>query len=257
MLPTQDRFAALARSSPWRWRSLRFTAHWRGAVRAKAVRAWVRRPRSIRVEAMDGELLVADLDDNPGPAVAVVTSVGRSRRMPTISPRSPNARQPEFDVDGLVRHRPYAVDLEYDDPMYVNYHWVAMLDPVEFADGVDEETGELGTAPVSVANLGEVDHHGRPAWQADLRPTTYYDPALRVLRAVVLSGKRGPRGRSRWPHAAGSRSESAVRRRASSPPRRRHRGVRLHRGDRWLTCREWPRPVHRSRRRAHAGLSVP
>lgn len=42
-------------------------------------------------------------------------------------------------------------------------------------DGVDDETS--GTLePASISGLTEVDHHGRVAWQADLRPNPSYDP---------------------------------------------------------------------------------
>lgn len=134
---------------------------WRGADRLQPVRAWLRRPGSLRVEAMDGELLTAERDETLGG---------------TIAPLSPGAPRPEFDADGLVAHRPRSGYLHYDDPMYVNYQWVAMLDPAEFADGVVAETGEPGPAPVSVAGLSEVEHHGRTAWQAELRPNWTYDP---------------------------------------------------------------------------------
>jgi hypothetical protein len=59
--------------------------------------------------------------------------------------------------------------------MYRDYFWVAMLDPVELADGRDPVTGAQrpGTA---IDTVVEVEHGGRPAWEAILRPTSYYDP---------------------------------------------------------------------------------
>jgi hypothetical protein len=54
--PSVDDFAALARSSPWRWSTLRFTD---GRIRAEArdgVRAWLRRPEALRVETLGGAL---------------------------------------------------------------------------------------------------------------------------------------------------------------------------------------------------------
>lgn len=169
-----DRFAALARSSPWRWRTLRFTVESRGDS-ASPVRAWVRRPDCLRVETPDGELIVATRE-RPRGSVMQLTSDGRSRELPIVSPLDPGAPRPEFRPDGLVSRRPRDWPLHYDDPMYVNYRWVAMLDPAEFADGLDEETGETTPNPVDVSGLTEVDHHGRLAWQADLRPNQSYEP---------------------------------------------------------------------------------
>lgn len=169
-----ERFAALARSSPWLWRTLRFTVEWRGDS-ALPVRAWVRRPDCLRVESPDGGLIVATREWPRG-SVMQLTSDGSSREVPIVSPLDPGAPQPEFRPDGLVSRRPRDSSVHYDDPMYVNYRWVAMLDPAEFADGLDEETGETTPNPVDIAGLTEVDHHGRLAWQADLRPNPSYEP---------------------------------------------------------------------------------
>ncbi|HEX6329556.1 MAG TPA: hypothetical protein VFZ72_23535 [Jiangellaceae bacterium] len=91
--------------------------------------------------------------------------------------------EPEFDELGLVRNRPYG--LMPDDPMYENYHWVAMLDPRELADGVQ---GEPDLPPLVVENLTEVDHHGRPVWEAVVRPTDAYDP--RCACCALLFGAK-------------------------------------------------------------------
>jgi hypothetical protein len=53
--PSADTFVALARSSPWRWSTLRFTVRWPGD-RTAPLRAWLRRPDVLRVETEDGEL---------------------------------------------------------------------------------------------------------------------------------------------------------------------------------------------------------
>ena len=65
--------------------------------------------------------------------------------------------------DGLVAERP-TQDVDYDDPMYRNYSWVAMLDPVELSHHVE------------VADLRLAEVAGRPAWRADLRAVPGYDP---------------------------------------------------------------------------------
>lgn len=172
MEPTAEVFAALARSSPWRWRTLRFTAAWRGRDR-EPVRAWLRRPDGLRVESLDGELLVAT---EAASLQGVLLPDGRVREERRVTPLAADAPRPELRPDGLVARRPDAGWLSYDDPMFVDYAWVAMLDPAEFADGVDHDTGERRPDPVRISGLSAVDHHGRPAWQAELAPTPSYSP---------------------------------------------------------------------------------
>ncbi len=74
-----------------------------------------------------------------------------------------------------MRRRPPLGWGALDAPMYQDYRWVAMLDPVELADGTDPETGDWAAA-TSVRGLAVVEHHGRTAWEAVLTPTRYYDP---------------------------------------------------------------------------------
>lgn len=177
---TVDRFAALARSSPWRWRTLRFTVAWRGALNAPhpGVRAWVRRPDGLRVQDLTtGTLLVAAISPRLREHGPVSGPQGWARRAVVYRPTDPRATPPDLDQDGLVTRRPPTLaTVLFDDPMYQNYRWVAMLDPAELADGHDWWRHEPAPAPVQIDALSEVEHHGRPAWQADLRPTTTYDP---------------------------------------------------------------------------------
>jgi hypothetical protein len=83
---------------------------------------------------------------------------------------------PTYDLDGFVAVRPSLA--RYDEPMYESYHWVAMLDPVELADGAVDEWPRPGSipTPIEVESLIEVDHFGRQAWEALCRPTATYDP---------------------------------------------------------------------------------
>jgi hypothetical protein len=153
-------FAALARSSPWRWSTLRFTE---GRVRPDArsgLRAWLRRPDAVRVESLGGALL--QIVHEPRPSVAVPGDLAAPA--PTVRP------------DGLVAVRPSTWELSYDAPMYHDYFWVAMLDPVELADGLDHDSGEAAGPPLLVDTVTEVDHGGRPAWEAVVRPTPVYEP---------------------------------------------------------------------------------
>jgi hypothetical protein len=152
-VPTPEDFADLARSSPWRWTTLRFTVRWpHDPWKPGEVRAWLRRPDRLRVETTDGAL------------VQVVRE-------------SPRTREPEPGPGpgGLVVERRRSWDHDLDDPMHQDYHWVAMLDPAELADGRDHGTEEL-VAALEPASVVEVEHAGRPAWEAVVRPTDAYEP---------------------------------------------------------------------------------
>jgi hypothetical protein len=179
-VPSPARFAALARSSPWRWWSVRFTVSWTGAVLvgAEPVRAWVRRPDDLRVEALDGRLRAAGTFAPAATSVGFLHAVGPGPPPPRPPAPPPWAGEvaPVFDADGTVAARPGPDAARYDDPMYRDYRWVAMLDPVELADGVGREIGRPGRGPVLVDDVRAVEHGGRPAWEAVLRPTWRYDP---------------------------------------------------------------------------------
>ncbi|MCW2578965.1 MAG: uncharacterized protein JWR82_566 [Blastococcus sp.] len=172
--PSPESFAALARSSPWRWSTLRFTGSWPGdRYRAGPVRAWLRRPDVLRVETLDGGLL--QVVGGAEPAVAVLDPDGDSRTEASWG-RGP---EPALRPDGLVDRRPdRRADgdwTSFDAPMYQDYRWIAMLDPVELADGIDRNTG--GTVPALVVDdVTEVEHAGRPAWEAVVRTTPAYEP---------------------------------------------------------------------------------
>lgn len=156
MQPTVDTFRALARSSPWRWRTLHFT-HRDGQ---RVVEAWVRRP---------GELVVRLPDGSEEYVTGAPYSVSRLRSTPTearVDPwpdRAP-ASQPTFRPDGFVAERPEDYHLEHGDPMWQDYAWTAMLDPDELSH--DVEVDDLRT--------GEV--RGRELWWARLRPVAGYEP---------------------------------------------------------------------------------
>lgn len=169
MDPTSERFLALARSSPWRWRTLRLHVV-RGWPRAP-FRALVRRPDGLRAEALDGTLLHAERQDRPRPVR--LTSTGSSHDV--VRPWAHDTA-PILGDDGLVRRRPSGQAAQYDDPMFRDYRWVAMLDPVELADGYGRWRAEPEPHPVAVDTVRAVDHHEREAWEALVRPTASYDP---------------------------------------------------------------------------------
>ncbi|MGY1830003.1 hypothetical protein ACI8AA_06170 [Geodermatophilus sp. SYSU D01180] len=129
-MPDADAFRALARSSPDRWTTLRFTERRRRAwTWSGRLRAWLRRPDRLRVEDAAGRLL------------------------------------------GVVRESGAG-----DDPMWQDYRWVAELRPRELADGLDPDTGAPAGPALTVDGLREVEHAGRPAWEALVAPTDRYEP---------------------------------------------------------------------------------
>ncbi len=162
MQPTADDFRALARSSPWRWRTLHFRHR---SDYAGTCEAWVRRP---------GELLVRKAGEHDTYASGLPYGVATTRVWVSDDPafvpppepprRVPQEVAPPLRADGLVAERPDDGWIDYDDPMHGNYSWVAMLDPVELSHHVD------------VSDLRVDDIAGRPVWRADLRARAGYQP---------------------------------------------------------------------------------
>ncbi|NHA01595.1 hypothetical protein G5V59_22420 [Nocardioides sp. W3-2-3] len=110
MTPDVDTFHALARSAPWRWRSLHFGT--RSSSRDE-VEAYVERPGRLSLRHADG----------------TVERVVEERRDAVPLPHEVS---PPLRADGLVARRPATFfEVRYDDPMWRNYSWVAMLDPEE------------------------------------------------------------------------------------------------------------------------------
>lgn len=175
----EETFRALARSSPWRWRSVELTRRLVGdAITADhEVRAWIERPGRMRVVDHEGnEHLVDETPADRGLVVAVSSSDGSPVEPPAVTvPLDPAAPAPVRRPDGLVEERPSGVTVAYDDPMYENYLWVAMLDPVELSGGVD------------VLSVEQVEREGRDTLAATIRPTTAYDP--RCTCCALLFGE--------------------------------------------------------------------
>ena len=155
MDPTPERFRRLARSAPYRWRGLVLEGMW--GPREEPVRVRVEQPDALRVQRLDGSVLMDGRQGSLGTGV-VLTSDGRSE------PYVPSPPQPQLDPDGLVvnERRPWNDGPEL--PMWQNYHFVATLDPYELSAGVE------------ILELRDVDHGGRTAWEALLRATTEYSP---------------------------------------------------------------------------------
>ncbi len=173
-LPSADAFAALARSSPWRWTTLRFTVRWTGRYPtwAEPVRARLRRPDRLRVETVAGEL-VQLVRQEPRTVGFLTSDGGRTVGLPRVG--EPGAGRPQLRPDGLVAARPGESAACPDDPMFQDYRWVAMLDPAELADGLDRDTGGRLEA-LDVDAVVVVDHGGRPAWETVVRTRESYEP---------------------------------------------------------------------------------
>jgi hypothetical protein len=156
---TEDSFRALARSSPWRWSTLHFTHKDDGGE----VEAWVRRPGRLRVRAPGRP----DTFESGVPYSQ--TTVWASDDPNVVPPPEPEHRTPQdasplLRPDGLVAERPSDWDIDYDDPMYQNFIWVEMLDPVELSHHV------------AVSDLRVDEVAGRPVWRALLRAEEGYEP---------------------------------------------------------------------------------
>ena len=92
---TAERFTALARSSPWRWRTLRLVVDWRrsGWIPHEPVRGWVRRPDGLRVETLSREVVQAGRHA-PGGTV-MLTRDGHGQPVRTLTALDPGAPAPE------------------------------------------------------------------------------------------------------------------------------------------------------------------
>lgn len=194
---TENRWRALARSSPWRWRTIHLS--FKGAGSASPVMAWIRRPGEMRV-VVDGQVHVVSQGAR---AVSLLQAREGGEPVPTDPPhlepvRDADAVIPVRDDDRFVALRPRWPAFEADDPMWQSYQWVAMLDPVELADGADDRDAE-GTEvePVRVLpepfpelrwptfrtsdgteihDLRVTSRRGRVTWWARVRPLETYAP---------------------------------------------------------------------------------
>lgn len=200
--PTADDLRALARSSPWLWRTLRFTLETSTSepYGTDRLRAWVSRPHGLRAEELDGRLITAGW----GPPA--------DEGMPALS------GGPVLRPDGLVDRRPAdrIGPYRFDDPMLTTYRWVAMLHPFELADGVErDEDGHAGgdwspaRRPIAVVDGPRVVvHAGRVAWEAQIVTTPAY--AARCSCCPVLDGDEAAvqLAREGWARAQSGRPTS-------------------------------------------------
>lgn len=156
MTITADDYRALARSSPWLWRSVRLL--WPGGTvvtMERPARVVTQGAAGATREGWQAGVSTASFGwDEHGRAVPVVRTY-----LPVSE--APVRRRP----DGLVAARPDALFLvEPDQPMVEGYFSVAAVDPVELSHDVD-------LTDVRVETL-----RGRETWVATCRAGEDYEP---------------------------------------------------------------------------------
>lgn len=161
MTITADDFRALARSSPWLWRSIEFV--WNGGPRV-----WMQRParcviddgfglRQVSEEPGDGSWVLGWDDGQPVVGAAARAVFGEHEWECQAEP----VRRP----DGLVAQRPHGELLSSpSQPMVEGYFSVAALDPLELAESVDLHDVRVET------------FRGRESWVARCVPLEDYEP---------------------------------------------------------------------------------
>lgn len=175
-----DSFRSLCRSSPWRWETLHFTITWRapsdqGTPPSPPLKAWIRRPAALRVEAADGSLLLSTTGNETSRDALYVSATRKSWLL------APRLVTPVYDDAGLVRRRPEAA---YGEPVFGDPRWSSMLDPVELAGNAPVAMSFPGANRMEVLELAEESFAGRPAMAATVTPNSSYQPSAPGLPLV-------------------------------------------------------------------------
>ncbi|TKV28372.1 hypothetical protein FDK12_06790 [Arthrobacter sp. NamB2] len=170
---SEESFRSLCRSSPWRWETLRFTITWRapsaeGIDTPAPLKAWVRRPAALRVEAADGTLLHSTTGNETSRDALYVSATRKSWLL------APRLVTPVYDDAGLVRRRPEAA---YGEVVFGDPRWSSMLDPVELAGSSPVAMAYPGANRVEVLDLAEETFAGRPVLAATVTRNASYEPA--------------------------------------------------------------------------------
>ncbi|MGV8873093.1 MAG: hypothetical protein ACOH2Q_11245 [Rhodococcus sp. (in: high G+C Gram-positive bacteria)] len=180
--PSVEQFRRLAQSSPWRWTTVEF--EFLPTRQASPVHAWIRRPGSIRVETADGRVDEICCAEIPFDGRAMVYSDGISRQ---AQAQWASDATPVFDADGLVSALPSVEDswlVDWDDPFYQDYRWIAMLNPIEITRSPHDHSSAAVVTELSDVRV--VEHHGRSAWEVIARTTDRY--IARCECCPLLSG---------------------------------------------------------------------
>ncbi|MGQ1840155.1 hypothetical protein ACT4S2_17085 [Kocuria turfanensis] len=149
-MPDASDFRALAASSPWRFTTVHFTHRRQGHGGATAeggpVEAWLDRARHRVVVRTAEGVEVAESEPDGG--------AGSRTDAELLPPPAGTMLRP----DGLAAQRPEDWHLDHPDPMWRDYRWAAMLDPVELCQGVD------------IDDVTATVLRGRATWAATCRP---------------------------------------------------------------------------------------
>ncbi len=139
------------------------------------MRAVVVRPDRVVVVGPDGRV-----DDTTWPRqTATRIQLGGSRGSWTVELPHAAELDVRLDADGFVALRPE--EPVADDPMWTDYAFVAMLDPVELADASPslEHPVVPGVARPPAVEVHRLDadlRGGRETWWAEVSPRVGYDP---------------------------------------------------------------------------------
>jgi hypothetical protein len=175
--PTTDLFRGLARSSPWRWRTLSFDLHRRPLHGPEhSVHAVVERGVGVQVRLADG----ARHSQRATRSAVGWYEAGSDR--PGVSELPFAWELPaRLGPEGFVQRRT-SYPRTSDDPMWQDYQFVAMLDPVELADGVPRDPGGGWGADavlppaLDVHRLDASLRQRRETWWAEVTPRAEYSP---------------------------------------------------------------------------------
>ena len=91
--------------------------------------------------------------------------------------------------DGLVAERPEGFEVDYDDPIWGSYLWVAMLDPVELSHHTQ------------IRDLEVTSRAGRETWWAEMTALEGYSPrcgCCPLLWGEVSERTEGRAGGPTW-----------------------------------------------------------
>ena len=167
---SEESFAALCRSSPWRWDTVRFTLSWVSEntdTTAHPVRVWLRRPSDVRVETLQGAVLYTSTCLERSRDDFYVADTSRSWLLP------PALVSPVYDDGGLVVRRPEAA---YGDPIFGGGRWQAILDPVECVGPATTPPFLAEQRPSLLSSVVAGAFAKRRVWCATVEPTVRYRP---------------------------------------------------------------------------------